>query len=105
MKANLYIDHIEIGNLSLEITDESMGVLSGRLNPNKNYENFQSKILNNFDEKGISNITDFNYIIILQNGYILLPEGGIGIIHSREFIDEILVETAGNNIENIKNYG
>ncbi len=105
MKANLYIDKVQIGKLFLEIIDESMGVLTGILNPNDNYTNFQNTILNNFDEKGISNSSDFNYILELENGYILSPEGGIGITHSREFINEIFVETAGNNIEKIKNYG
>lgn len=105
MKANLYIGKTEIGNIELEIIDEFMGVLSGKLNPNKNYDKFKQIIMNHFDEKGISNINDFNYKIILENGCELNPEGGIGVIHSQEFIDEILVETAGNNLEKIKNYG
>ena len=104
MKANLFIEKTEIGNIELEIIDEFMGVLSGKLNPNENYYDFKETIMNNFDEKGISNINDFNYKLILENGCQLNPEGGIGVIHSREFIDEILVETAGNNIEKIKNY-
>lgn len=92
MKARLFIKNIEIGNVELEIVDEFMGVLSGQLNSNSNYDNFKEKILNQCDEKGISNTTDFNYKLILENGYELTPEGGIGIIHIREFIEEILVE-------------
>lgn len=105
MKAHLYIDDISIGHLNLEIADQLMGVLSGTLIPNENYGIFQSRILNNFDEKGISNISDFNYKIILQNGYVLSPAGGIGIIHSRAFMDEILIETAGNDLQDIQNNG
>lgn len=105
MKAILFIDKTEIGNVEFEIIDEIMGVLSGTLIPNDNYKKFEPNILQQFEEKGVSNITDFKYQLILENGYELNPEGGIGVIHSREFINEILVETAGNNIENIKNYG
>ena len=105
MKAILYIDGIIIGNIELNVIDEFMGVLSGKLSPNENYDEFKDAIMNQFDKKGISNIDDFNYKLIVENGYQLDPEGGIGIIHSREFIDEILVETAGNNLEEIKNYG
>ena len=104
MKANLLIDKTEIGNIDLEIIDEFMGVLSGMLNPNKNYNEFKELIMNQFDEKGISNVNDFHYKLILENGYELNPEGGIGVTHSREFIDEIFVETAGNNLEKIKDY-
>ena len=105
MKATLFIDKIEIGNVDFEIIDEFMGVLSGTLNPNENYKQFEPNILEQFDEKGISNIDDFKYKIILENGYELNPEGGIGVIQSKEFIDEIIIETAGNNLENLKNYG
>ena len=104
MKAKLFIENILIGNLELIISDEFMGVLSGELMPNENYNKFQKDIFNHFDKKGISNITDFNYRIILENDYELNPEGGIGIIHSRDYLNEIFVETSGNNIEEIKNF-
>ena len=105
MKANLYIEETIIGIVSLEITDESMGVLSGILEPNENYMNYQNVILQQCDNKGISNNNDFNYKLELESGYTLLPQGGIGITHLTDFIDEVFVETAGNNIEKIKNYG
>ena len=44
MKANLYIEETIIGIVSLEITDESMGVLSGILEPNENYMNYQNQL-------------------------------------------------------------
>jgi hypothetical protein len=104
MKANLYIEETIIGIVSLEITDETMGVLSGILEPNENYINYQNTILQQCDNKGISNSNDFNYKLELENGYTLTPEGGIGITQLADFIDEIFIETAGNNIEKIKNY-
>ena len=104
MKAKLFIDEILIGIINLEISDESMGVLSGVLIPNKAYKNYQNEIHKHFEQKGISNIEDFNFKILLENGVQLKPEGGIGILHSREFSNEIIVETAGNNIEEIKNF-
>ncbi|MGX9987589.1 hypothetical protein [Soonwooa purpurea] len=104
MNAKLLIDDDIIGIINLEILDEFMGVLSGELIPTEIYKNYQNEIHKHFEQKGISNIIDFNYRIRLENGYELRPEGGIGIIHSREFSEEIIVETAGNNIEELKNF-
>ena len=104
MNAKLFIDKNFIGTLYLEICDEFMGVLSGELSPHENCKTFQNNIHNHFEQKGISNLSDYNYKIFLENGYELKPEGGIGVIHSHEFIDEIIIETAGNNIEEIKNF-
>lgn len=102
MNAKLFIDETIIGTVNLKITDEFMGVLTGYLTPNENYHNYKEIILNQFDKVGISNKEHFNYKLILENGFILNPEGGIGVSHSRNFIDEIFVETAGNDIEKIK---
>jgi len=76
-----------------------MGVLRGHLLPNENYQHFQLAIMNQCDEKGISNTTDFNYTLVLENSIILLPQGGIGLVHFSVFSHEITVETAGNNLE------
>lgn len=104
MKAKLFIDENLVGIINLDISDEFMGVLSGILIPTKTYKDYQNEIHTHFEQKGISNIMDLNYKILLENGFLLKPEGGIGIIHSRECIDEIIVETAGNNIDEIKNF-
>ena len=100
-KSNIYIDDMPIGILILSILDETMGVLSGYLTPNEQYKKFQPAIFNQFDQKGISNTVDFNYQIILENTFVLHPKGGIGIIHSRDFPEEIIVETTGNTIDEI----
>lgn len=104
IEANLYIDQLIIGKTVLQIIDDSMGVLTGNLIPNENYKVFQPMIINQINQKGISNTTDYNYILQLEDGKILQPQGGIGVIHSTEFSDEIIIETAGNNLEDLKNY-
>ncbi|MGQ8867950.1 hypothetical protein [Myroides sp. TSA_177.3] len=100
-KSQLYIDDMLIGSSILSICDETMGVLSGYLVPNEQYKKFQSAIFTQFDQKGISALMDFNYQIILEDTFVLHPQGGIGITHSRDFPEEIVIETAGNTIDEI----
>lgn len=94
MKCSLYIDNDKIGEVDLEVIDESMGVICGDLIPNENYRKYKPTIQQHFELKGISNVEDFNFKITLENGTELKPEGGIGIIDSVEF-DELKVEAGG----------
>ena len=44
MKGYLYIETNRIGEINLEIIDESMGVIGGILITNSNYEKYQTSI-------------------------------------------------------------
>jgi hypothetical protein len=94
MKGIVFIDNDEIGSADFKVIDESMGGIQGELNPTQNYKKYKKRVQDLFDKKGIANVDDFNFKIILDNKTELKPEGGIGITDSSEF-DEILVESAG----------
>lgn len=94
MKAYLYIDDLNVGEVNFTIIDESMGAIGGSLIPNDNYKNYQATIQEHSEKKGISNLDDFHYRILLEDNTELQPEGGIGVTVSVNF-DEIYVEAAG----------
>jgi hypothetical protein len=92
----VFIDAERIGEADLVVTDESMGAIGGIFIPNKAYLKFQALIQEQCDQKGISNISDFNYTIALSENIDLDPEGGIGITDIKG-IGEIYIESAGLN--------
>ncbi|SKC19604.1 hypothetical protein [Dyadobacter psychrophilus] len=102
MKASIYVGYEEIGKTNFSVTDESMGAIGGNLFPNENYEKYKHQIQRHFDKKGISNIEDLNYRIVLEDNTELKPSGGIGIIDCVDF-SEILVESAGLDLSKILN--
>jgi hypothetical protein len=104
MKGKVFIDNDEIGSADFMIIDKSMGVIQGELNPAENYKKYKERIQNLYDEKGIANIDDFNFKIVLDDKTELRPEGGIGITDSAEF-DEIFIESAGLDHEVIEKIG
>lgn len=97
MKGYLFIEDEKVGEVSFSVIDESMGVVGGNLIENDNYKKYQSSIQQHFEEKGISNFSNFNFRITLEDKTELKSEGGIGISDSVEF-DEIYVESAGNDL-------
>lgn len=94
MKGTVFIDNEEIGFADFKVIDETMGGIQGDLDPTENYKKYKTQIQDLFDKKGIANVDDFNFRIVLADNTELQPEGGIGITDSRDF-DEILVESAG----------
>jgi hypothetical protein len=94
MKAYLYIDNDNIGEVDFSIIDESMGAIGGNLITSDNYKKYQPAIQERFEKEGISNADNFNFRIVLEDHTELKPEGGIGITDSVDF-DEIYVESAG----------
>jgi len=95
MTGNLLIEDEKIGEVDLKIIDESMGVIGGLLIANVNYVKYKTAIQDHYDSFGISNIHDFDYLIILDD-VELKPAGGIGVTDSKDF-DEIHVESGGHN--------
>ena len=78
-----------------------MGVIGGELNPIDTYKKYKKQIQKLFNKKGIANVEDFNFRIILEDKTKLEPEGGIGVTDCSEF-DELLVESAGLDSRIIK---
>jgi len=77
-----------------------MGVIVGNLSPNDNYQKYKDSIQRQFEQRGISNVENFNYRIILKDNTELKSAGGIGIIDCLCF-DEILVESGGIDLSTI----
>ena len=75
-----------------------MGVIGGNLVPNINYAMYRPKVQRQCDLKGVANVIDFNFRIILAGNTELSPEGGIGLTDIRGF-EEIYVECAGLDLE------
>ena len=96
----VYIDEKIIGTADFKISDESMGGIIGDFIPNESYQNYKNQIQSISENKGIANISDFNFRILID-GNELKPVGGIGITDLKEF-DEIIIESAGNNQELIE---
>jgi hypothetical protein len=94
MKGTVFIDNEEIGSVDFKVFDESMGGIQGDMNPTENYKKYKKQIQELFDKKGIANVEDFNFKIVLEDNTELRPEGGIGVTDSKDF-DEIIVESAG----------
>jgi hypothetical protein len=93
MLGSLYIDDLKIGEVYFKIIDEPMGAIGGELTANSTYEIYRSRIQNLWKTKGIANISDFNFKIII-NGIAIEPEGGIGVTEMPG-LKEIYVEAAG----------
>ena len=90
----LTLDGERLGEIDFKVIDESMGGIGGQLEPFPAYTKYWDKIQSLNDSKGIANIDDFGFNIILQGDISFNPEGGIGVTDSREF-DEIYAESAG----------
>lgn len=93
MKAKIYLDNDLIGTANFKIADESMGGIIANFIPNEHYNHYKQLIQSKTSEKGIANVSDFNFRIVVDN-YELTPEGGIGITDLAE-LDEIIIEAAG----------
>jgi len=94
MRGTVFIDDDEIGFADFEVVDQAMGSIQGRLNPTERYAKYRAPIQAQVDKKGIANVDDFNFKIVLEDKTVLHPEGGIGITDSKA-IDEIIIECAG----------
>ncbi|MCW3465184.1 hypothetical protein [Chitinophaga nivalis] len=101
MKARLFIDEDHIGDVDLRIIDESMGGIGGELQPNHRYGNYVHRITACYEEKGIANILDFNFVLMGDTDVRIVAVGGIGITHAAGST-EIYVEAAGVTVDVIK---
>jgi len=105
MKGILLIGSDKIGEVTFSIIDESMGAIGGELTAYDNYQKYKPAIQLHCDKRGISNVDDFDYRILLASDFELKPEGGIGVTDLSGF-DQIYVEVGGVDhaiINKIKN--
>ena len=100
MTGIVYIGENTIGTADFKISDESMGGIIGDFIPNEFYQTYKKQIQSISEKRGIANITDFNFRILIDNKE-LEPVGGIGITDLKEF-DEIVIESVGNRQEIIE---
>jgi len=103
MKCFMFIDVEKIGEADLVVTDESMGAIGGIFIPNGAYLKYQALVKDQCEQKGISNISDFNYRIPLPEDIDLDPEGGIGITDVQG-ISEIYIKSAGLNVDQLMRF-
>lgn len=103
MKCIINIGDETIGEGDFEVIDDSMGAIGGLFIPNENYTKYQVLVQSHCNNKGISNIDDFDYRITLPDNSELDPEGGIGITDIQDF-NEIYIESAGLNQYQLLNF-
>ncbi|MET4138131.1 hypothetical protein [Pedobacter sp. UYP1] len=84
----------------INIGEETIG---GLFIPNENYSKYQALVQTHCNNKGISNIHDFDYRITLSDNIDLNMEGGIGITDVQGF-NEIYIEGAGLNQYQLSNF-
>lgn len=94
MKAYLFIGEDKIGQVDFSIVDGSMGCIGGYLIPADAYKKYQPTIQQYVEKQGVSNSTNFNFRILLEDNTELQPAGGISIADSVDF-NEIYVDAAG----------
>lgn len=104
MKAYLYVGDIKVGEVDLSVIDESMGAVGGYLLTNPNYKKYQSRIRQQYELQGISNVNDLDFRLLLYDETTTIdPSGGIGVTDSED-LDEIYVEAAGLDLAAISNW-
>ena len=94
----LYINNQLVGEVSLKIIDESMGVIGGHLTPSLAYGQFRQQIQECYARKGVANSSDFNLKMMISDR-AMDGQGGISITNSLDFPDEIEVDIAGVSSE------
>jgi len=100
MKSKIYSNKKLIGTSELQVTDESMGVVSGKFIPNENYEEVRRTIWKFHNSNSESKFDELNRLRIncqLENEVFLYPMGGFLITDLEELLNEDLeFEAVGN---------
>lgn len=98
MKGYIYSHKILIGTTTFKQSFGSMGHIWGEFEPSSDYELIKKQVQEFCDqvEKDFEKWYSFRFNIQLENGYFLLPIGGVEILDSAEFPDEpISIHLAG----------
>ncbi len=99
MKATIYSNKEKIGTTLLEVSDNSIGVLSGIFTPNENYEKIRHLFWDfNLEtkDKDFELLKNLRLNVQLDNGYFLFSIGGISIWDLEDLKDEpIQLDIAG----------
>lgn len=100
MNSKIYSNKTLIGTSELQITDESMGVVSGKFISNENYEEIRKTIWNFHSSNSDSKFEGLSRLRIncqLENEIFLYPIGGFLITDLEELPNQDLAfEAAGN---------
>jgi len=100
MKAKIYSNKKLIGTSDLQITDESMGVVSGKFIPNENYDKIRKTIWEFHNSTSNSNFDELEKLRInaqLKNEVFLYPIGGFLITDIEKLPkEELEFEAVGN---------
>lgn len=100
MKAKIYSNQKLIGASELQISNESMGVVSGKFVPNENYNEIRRTIWNFHNSNSDRKYDELNKLRIncqLENEIFLYPVGGFLITDIEELPNEDLAfEAVGN---------
>jgi hypothetical protein len=92
VKARIYSHSYLIGTADLMIGDQSMSCLYGDFTPTERYYSQIQKHVWAFYSDDIVDYSNWNSLrlnVCLENGYFLLPQGGITFDDSKDFPDEI----------------
>ena len=108
MKAYIYSHEKLIGTSELQITDESMGVVAGKFNPNENYDLVRKliwKLSNSTWKTHFQFLKQLRLNAQLENGFFLSPIGGLLITDIEGLSkNELEFEAAGNNRHVLEDY-
>ena len=100
MKVKIYSNKKIIGTSELQITDESMGVVSGKFIQNENYKEIRKSIWSFHDSTSRGKYNELKKLrlnVQLENGRFLYPIGGFLITDLQELENEELeLEAIGN---------
>ena len=100
MKAKIFSNKKLIGNSDLYISDESMGVVSGKFIPNDNYDLIRKEIWDFHNSDARNKCDDLDKLRLnaqLANNVFLYPLGGFLITDFEELSkEELEFEAAGN---------
>lgn len=98
MKGYIYSHKLLIGTTTFKQSFGSMGHIWGEFEPSKDYELIKKQVQEFCDQvkKDYKKWYSFRFNIQLENGYFLLPVGGVEILDFTEFPDEpISIHLAG----------
>lgn len=108
MEAKVFTNQTLIGTVHLEIGDYNMGGLYGVFTPNKYYMDKIQSHVQDFNEQldwDTKAWNSFGFEVVLQNGEVLQPSGGIAIYDFDDMLGEpIQIELAGVDCTIIDRY-
>ncbi|MDO1447136.1 hypothetical protein Q0590_12780 [Rhodocytophaga aerolata] len=96
MKASLFSRQVKLGVFSLNLIDESMGIVGGTIYPTEEYfKNYQQIFRKHLEKPNFDKISKLQLKVVTQDGEELKPMGGIVVTDIKKYADHITVEVCG----------